>query len=132
MVTVMLRSNTLSEKLSLSAAEEQKALRRAEARIASAARSVRKLAEIGEGLIDRLGADHQPSAHQLRRDYDVLLERLDDLAQAVIATHESAEALCRERGAVIHESGGIPKLSYPAWLSGRHSSDIGKAGLTPA
>ncbi|MEL7029415.1 MAG: hypothetical protein AAGL49_09430 [Pseudomonadota bacterium] len=128
----MLRSHTLSEKLNLSAAEEQRLLRRAEARVASAARSVRKLADVGEALIDRLDADSDPSAQKLRQDYSVLLERLDHLAEAIIATHDSAEALCRSRGAVVHESGGIPKLSYPAWLTGRHSSDIGKAGLTAA
>jgi len=128
----MLRSHTLSETLGPSAAAEQKALRRAEARIASSARSVRELADVGESLIVRLGAEADPVAHRLRQDYAIVLERLDELAAAVIATHESAEALCRIRGAVVHESGGIPKLSYPEWLTGRRSLDTGRAGLTAA
>ncbi|MEM9750644.1 MAG: hypothetical protein AAF869_06805 [Pseudomonadota bacterium] len=128
----MLRSNSLSETLTPIAVEEQKALRRAEVRIASAARAVRELASKGEALVSRLGADSDPSAQKLRQDYDALVERLDELAAAAIATHESAEALCAERGAVIHETGGIPKVDFPSWLSGRLSSATGKPGLTPA
>ena len=128
----MLRSNILSEKLTLSVVSEQQSLRRAEARVASAGRAVRRLADIGESMIARLGAEGEPAADDLRREYARMLDQLEALAEAVESTHHAADHLARTRGAIIHESGGMPKRAYREWLTGRLYSDSGKFGLTGA
>ncbi len=129
----MLRINTQNASFSVSAVKEQKALRRAETRIASAARSVRKLAAIGEELISKMEAENDPAAVELRRQYEVMVQCIDDLAQATRKTHDVAEAFCRKRGATImHAGGGMPKEEQAQWLAGRSSSNTGKLGFTGA
>lgn len=121
-----------SHNRNLSALDQQKILRRAEARLRSAARAYRNIGEMGEALIAEMGADFDPAAARLRREYANLLTQLEQVAQAAQDTHIAAERLCEIRGATIAATGGSDKEIIGRWILGSSSSGVGKPGLTAA
>ncbi|GAB4543310.1 MAG: hypothetical protein Tsb0010_19840 [Parvularculaceae bacterium] len=121
-----------SEGRTLSALDQQKILRRAEARLRSAARAYRNVGEMGEALIAEMGADFDPAAAKLRREYANLLNQLERVAQAAQDTHIAAERLCEIRGATIAAAGGNDKEVIGRWILGTSSSGAGRPGLTAA
>lgn len=80
----------------LSALKEQKLLRRAEARMASAARAMQNL-------------DGMPKNEAMQQEYVEMLKHMDALALSAGKLHIAAQALCKKRGAEIIHERGTPK-----------------------
>ena len=88
----------------VSALQQQKLLRRAEARLRSAATAIKNLEEMGEGLLETINVEDEALVLQLREDYQEALEHLEALALAMGKVHMTAQKLCLDQGVeIIHE-----------------------------